>query len=420
MLEHYFVKPSTLDKIRGSWLGSHIEKYVEWLEAHGYARPTVVGRVPLLFYFADFAQRNGCSDVASATAFVEAFVSQWLKQNGAEAKTSASLRKHKINAESVVLQMLRLACEGGAKRNRHCHAFPLKSEAPGFADYLRSERGLNEITIYTYRRHLKEFADYLGQAGVVSLSELSPALLASFIIDRAPRMAPRTRRDLCGHLRVFLRFCQREGITNRDLSGAVGMSQVYRLNDVPRSITWDEVRRMLEAVERRTIRGRRDYAILLLLVTYGLRANEVAKLTLDDVDWKRERLQVLSRKAGHATAYPLVGVVGEALVDYLKRGRPETSDRHLFFRAVAPQSPITSAAVSSSVALYLQRAGIKVHKAGSHTLRHTCVQRLIDAEFSLKTIGDYVGHRSSQSTRVYTKVALASLREVAMGDGEAL
>ena len=284
-------------------------------------------------------------------------------------------------------RMLRLACEGRVRRNRHCHAFPLKAEAPGFADYLRSERAVPQITIYTYRRHLKEFADHLSQAGVASLGELSPALLASFIIDRAPRMAPRTRRDLCGHLRVFLRFCHREGVTSRDLSVAVGMSQVYRLNDVPRAITWDEVRCMLDAVERRTIRGRRDYAILLLLVTYGLRANEVAKLTLDDVDWKRERLQVLSRKAGHATAYPLAGVVAEALIDYLKRGRPETSDRHLFFRALAPQMPITSATVSSSVALYLQKAGIKVHKGGSHTLRHTCVQRLIDAEFPLKTRG---------------------------------
>jgi integrase/recombinase XerD len=420
MLEHYFVKPSTIDKIRGSWLGSQIESYVEWMEVHGYARPTVLRRVPLLFHFAEFAQQRGCTQIASATAFVEEFVSLWLSQHGAEAKTTESLRKHRIFNESTVLQMLRLACEGHAMRNRHRRPFPLESAVPGFVEYLRCERGFKEITIYAYRRHLNEFAEYLSQAGVTSFSELSPPLLAAFIVERAPGMAPRTRRDLCGHLRVLLRFCHREGITNRDLSGAVGMSQVYRLDDVPRSITWDEVRRMLDAVERRTIRGRRDYAILLLLVTYGLRAHEVARLTLDDVDWKRERLQVLQRKAGHATAYPLAGVVGEALIDYLKRGRPETSDRHLFFRALAPQAPITAAAVSSSVALYLQRAGVKVRRAGSHTLRHTCVQRLIDAEFPLKTIGDYVGHRSSQSTRIYTKVAIASLREVAMGDGEAL
>ena len=98
---------------------------------------------------------------------------------------------------------------------------------------------------------------------------------------------------------------------------------------------------MLEAVDRRTIRGRRDYAILLLLATYGLRAHEVAKLTLDDVDWKRERLQVLARKAGHATVYPMAGVVAEAIIAYLKHGRPKTEDRHLFFRIYAPQVPIT-------------------------------------------------------------------------------
>lgn len=206
----------------------------------------------------------------------------------------------------------------------------------------------------------------------------------------------------------------------QDLSGAVEMPQMYRLANVPRSITWDEVRRLLEVVDRRTVRGRRDYAILLLLVTYGLRAHEVARLTLDDIDWKRERLQVTERKAGHATAYPLAGVVGEALIDYIKCSRPETADRHLFFRALAPRAPISAAAVSSSVAHYLHSAGIQVHRPGAHTLRHTCVQRLIDAEFPLKTIGDYVGHRSSQSTQIYTKVAIASLREVAMGDGEAL
>jgi integrase len=206
----------------------------------------------------------------------------------------------------------------------------------------------------------------------------------------------------------------------QDLSAAVEMPQVYRLAAVPRSITWDEVRRMLEVVDRRTVKGRRDYAILLLLVTYGLRAHEVSKLTLDDIDWERERLQVPERKAGHSTAYPLAGVIAEALIDYLKQGRPETADRHLFIRTLAPRAPISNGAVSSSVAVYLKKAGIQVHRPGAHTLRHTCVQRLVDAEFPLKTIGDYVGHRSSQSTQIYTKVAMAPLREVAMGDGEAL
>ena len=166
-------------------------------------------------------------------------------------------------------------------------------------------------------------------------------------------------------------------------------------------------------------RGRRDYAILLLLVTYGLRGREVAALTLDDIDWKRERLAVPERKAGHSTAFPLSPVVGEALVDYLQHGRPRATDRHVFFRAVAPRRPIGPAAVSlAGRATTCSRRGVEVPRPGSHTLRHSAVQRLVDADFDLKTIGDFVGHRSARSTEVYAKVAVEALREVALGDGE--
>src|SRR5258708_1536870 len=109
MLEHYFVKPSTIDRIRSSWLGSQIESYVEWMEVHGYARPTVLRRVPLLFHFAEFVQKRGCTEIASASAFVEEFVTLWLSQHAADAKTAASLSKHRIFNESAILQMLRLA-----------------------------------------------------------------------------------------------------------------------------------------------------------------------------------------------------------------------------------------------------------------------------------------------------------------------
>jgi integrase/recombinase XerD len=149
-----------------------------------------------------------------------------------------------------------------------------------------------------------------------------------------------------------------------------------------------------------------------------LRAREVAALTLDDIDWKRERLAVPERKAGHSTAFPLSTVVGEALVEYLRNGRPETDDRHVFFRAAAPRQPIGAAAVSSIARARIVAAGIDVPRPGSHTLRHSAVQRLVDADVDLKTIGDFIGHRSTRSTEVYAKVAVEALREVAMGDGE--
>ena len=175
---------------------------------------------------------------------------------------------------------------------------------------------------------------------------------------------------------------------------------------------------MLDVVDRRTVVGRRDYAMLLLLVTYGLRAREVAALTLDDLDWRNERLRVPERKAGHSTAYPLSPIVGSAIVEYLQQGRPTTTDRHLFFRVVAPLTPVTYNVVGCQASRHLQRAGIAVPRPGSHTLRHTCVQRLVDAGFSLKVIGDYVGHRQPSSTQIYGKVDLDRLRAVADGPGE--
>ncbi len=131
-----------------------------------------------------------------------------------------------------------------------------------------------------------------------------------------------------------------------------------------------------------------------------------------------ERLLVAERKAGHTSAYPLSAVVGEAIIDYLQSARPATDSRMLFFQVIAPYRPLNWSTVTQRAAHHLRKAGIGVPRPGSHTLRHTCAQRLVDAEFPLKTIGDYLGHRSAEATEVYTKVQIETLREVALGDGE--
>jgi integrase/recombinase XerD len=418
MLEQYFLRPTTVDRIRSIWLGPQIERYVEWMHAQKYAQRNITRRVALLCNFADFARANGATDLASTSSLIEKFGDHWMASNRCWIlETRPKLRRDMC---SIIRQMLQLILEGHVTRERGRPRFQFQSEAPGFFKYLLEERGMKKLTVARYFRELNRLADYLKRVGVSSLSELSPQLLSSFVVETAPKFAPNTRRDLCGVIRTFLRYLHRERILDEDLSVTFEIPKLFRLSNVPRSITWGEMRKVLKVVDRRTVRGRRDYAILLMLVTYGLRACEVANLTLDDIDWRHERLQIPNRKAGNCTAYPLAGVVAEALIDYLKNGRPETSERRLFLRVVAPAGPFGSGGVAASVAHYLQKAGIKVHRAGSHTLRHTCVQRLIDTEFPLKTIGDYVGHRRSQSTEAYAKVAIETLREVAIGDGEAL
>lgn len=420
MLERYFYQPKTIDRIRANWFGSSIEKYVEWMEREGYSARNVYRRVPLLCHFGDFARENGAQTLEQAALLVEAFAQLWVFEHPPSSGSLPARSKVMEEARNPVNQMFRLVLPTHVGGGRHAKPDPFRNDVPGFFPYLREERGLKPSTIYQYRYCLARFSDFLSRQGIRSLTEISPATLSAFVVEVAPALSLNTRRGLCSEMKVFLRYCHREKILTSALEDAVEMPQTYRLDSLPRAIGWDDVRKMLEQVDRRTAKGKRDFAILLLLVTYGLRAHEVSALTLDDVDWERDRLLVPERKAGHSTAYPLAGVIGKALMDYLQHGRPKTDDRHLFFRVLAPKVPIGSDAIASSVALYLHKAGIVVPRAGAHTLRHTCVQHLVDADFPFKIIGDYVGHRSPSSTAIYAKIATEALREVAMGDGEAL
>jgi integrase/recombinase XerD len=423
MLESYFVRPDTVDRIRASWIGAEVEWYVVWLDEQGYSARSVLRRVPLVLAFGEFARARGAGVVAELPEHVEAFIAERVARYRC-ARACGEIETRRQVAKEVrgpIEQMLRLAIPGFVGRGRPHRPVPFIEQVPGFYEYLAGERGVRPATIGAYEHHLAGFEAYLARIGVARLSELSPAILTAFVAERAASgLGKATIRDGCGVLRVFLRYAHREGVIATDLSGVMDRPQFYRLSSIPRSITWEEVGRVLAGVDRRTPAGKRDWAILLLLVTYGLRGREVAALTLDDIDWKRERLKVPERKAGHSTAFPLSASVGEALVDYLRNARPETDSRRVFFRAIAPVEPFSPAAVSARARHYLIKAGIEVPRPGSHTLRHTCVQRLVDADFALKTIGDFIGHRSSRSTEIYAKVAVEQLREVALGDGEAV
>ena len=421
MLEQYYVRPVTIDRIRTSWIAPAIEQYVGWLAERRYSSRTVSRRIPLLVAFGEFAKTHGATAIADLADQVEPFVQVWISQHTRRKCAARTRKKISECARNPIRQMLRLAIPGYLGRGRpHRPNNPFETQAPRFFLYLTEEKGLRPRTLYQYRFHLHQFAAYLTRIGLKDIAHLSPKVLSGFVADYGPRVAWPTLRNACGTLRVLVRYLHREGVLAKDLSSLVEFPQSYRLSGIPRSIGWEQVEQVLAGVDRRAPCGKRDYAMLLLLATYGLRGCEVAALTLDDIDWRNDRLKIRERKAGNSTAYPLSTVVGTAIVDYLKNGRPASKDRQVFLRAMAPFVPISSAAVSCRAAYYIRKAGIEVPRPGSHTLRHSCVQRLVNANFSLKHIGDYVGHRNASSTQIYGKVAIETLREVALGDGEAV
>jgi site-specific recombinase XerD len=419
VLQRYFIKPTTIDRIRACWMSEAIEHYVAWLTEQNYAARNVFVRVPILVRFGEFTKARGVSSWNELPAHVEPFVDHWLREHG-QAKLSDQQRRAAAGTvRNPIQQLLHLVIPDYQNKSRGQDlANPFRDRAPEFFEFLRCERGLRESTIVQYQHYLRRLEGYLDKLEMRALSDLSPAVLSAFITDSGRELDKRSVQSLCSILKVFLSFLYRNGKLERDLSCQIESPRRYRLASLPRSITWPEVHRMLETVDRRSPIGKRDYAILLLLVTYGLRAREVAALTLDEIDWKRERFQIRERKAGHSTVYPLSATVGEAVLDYIQHGRPNVQGRALFFRGLAPYTPLTWVAVSLRAKYYLRKAGIEVARSGSHTLRHTCVQRLVDAHLSFKTIGDYVGHRTPDATNIYAKVSIESLREVALGSGE--
>lgn len=418
MLSDYYIRPTTVDRIQASWIFPAIEQYVHWLKEHDYTTRSILHRVPVLMRFGEFAKGRGATELAHLPDHVEPFVQEWVRER---ARGKSTARRKRVGQEvgNPIQQMLRLTVPGYTGLGRpHKPDNPFERQAPQFMEFLAEEKGLRPRTILQYRFHLRQFATYLKRIGIEDLTLLSPIVISGFIAELGSRVAWTTLRTACGTLRVLLRYLHRERLLAKDLSSLVEFPQSYRLAGIPRSIGWDQVERVLTGVDRRSVCGKRDYAMLLLLAVYGLRACEVAMLTLDDIDWRNERLRVRERKAGNTTTYPLSTVVGEAIIDYLKNGRPNTTHREVFLRAVAPLVPIGHAAVSSRAAHFIRAAGIDVPRPGSHVLRHSCVQHLLDAHFPLKHIGDYVGHRSASSTQIYGKIAIEQLRELAQGDGE--
>ena len=417
MLERYYVRPRTADRIRALWLGPAIDRYVEWMSGRQAAEQTVKGAVQRLVHFNTFAQSRGATAWEELPSHAEPFIAHWIQAHSAWCRTAQDRAAVNSQVRVPVEQMLRLVLPDFVGTQR-CVSMPFETSAPGFFIHLREERGLRPMTLHRYRHYLRSFEAHLEQVGSTDLSELTPTLINTFIIEGAKRLAPGGVSGCSSVLRMFLRYLHREELTATDLSRAVPRGRTYRQSSIPRSISRDDVQRAIDAVDRRDALGKRDYAMMLLLTSYGLRAREIAVMQLDDINWQQAQLHVTARKGGHSTIYPLSASVGEAIIDYLRFGRPEVEHRDLFVIMKTPYSPISHWCASQRAGRYIRAAGIDVHRPGSHTFRHACVQRMVDADVPFKMIGDYVGHRVPASTQIYAKVALHKLRELTLGDAE--
>jgi site-specific recombinase XerD len=246
------------------------------------------------------------------------------------------------------------------------------------------------------------------------LSRLSASDVVRFVQRQAPRLHLKRAKLLTTALRSFLRYARYRGQVKRDLASAVPTVANWSMSSVPRAIPADAVRRLLASINRRTAIGRRDYAILLLLARLGLRASEVVRLKLEDIDWNAGSISVQG-KGDQRSILPLPADVGSAIATYLRRGRPRCSSRHVFLRSKAPIGGLRGpATIAYLVQRSLARTGIKAPTRGAHQFRHALATNMLHHGASLAEIGDVLRHRSLETTKIYTKVDLNSLRALAL------
>jgi site-specific recombinase XerD len=306
----------------------------------------------------------------------------------------------------------------------------VEQRVTAYTTYLQQVCGFAHSTCGYHRRTVTEFLRHVGyEKSPICLAALTGRDLETFVCAVSPRQTRGSLQHVASHLRGFLRFLISTGEIRPGLERQIDTPRVYRGEQLPRALPWETVRALLKAIDRTTPMGLRDYAMFLLIATYGLRACEVAALTLDDVEWRMARLRIPQYKTRSALWLPLTDEVGNALLDYLRDGRAALavrrkrvpfqanashSYRELFLRHRTPIGGLKPTAITEAFQAWAKRSGLAIPFQGAHCLRHSYAVHLLRSGLSLKTIGDLLGHRDLESTCVYLRLAVDDLREVAL------
>ncbi len=293
---------------------------------------------------------------------------------------------------------------------------PFGDRLEAYAGWMERDRGLAANTLKRTREALIRFLRWYGQRQqafeAVRLEDIDAYLAEGCAAGWSRRYA----RNVADNLRRFYRFAGRKGWCSATLADAIRGPRVYAHDGLPLGPSWPEVQRLLASANTGKPADIRDQAILILFAVYGLRAGEVGGLTLDDFDWEQDRLYVARAKGRGRQVYPLLPSLGNAIARYLKEVRSASVRREVFLTLLPPFRPLSRGALYSLTRLRLTRLGIRSAHLGPHALRHACATRLASEGLSLKVIGDHLGHRSVDVTRIYAKVDLSGLREVAAFD----
>jgi site-specific recombinase XerD len=404
-MERFFKDPRTLQEKRQGPLGQHIDEFAEQLSEQGYSRQCACRQLQLVAELSQWMQQRDLAVRDLTVAKADRFL-RW-----------RTWPRHIRQGDAAGLKgFFKLLCRKGlvAAPVNHVTQTAIGKLQDDFSVYLRQERLLARTTVANYLFFTKKFLAHRFGTGPINLSDLKVTEVVGSVQRLASWLSRKRAKVMTSALRSFLRYARYQDFIRSDLAAGVPCVADWSVTSIPKGLPIEHVNRVLASCDRKSAIGRRDYAILLLLARLGLRAGEVASLTLEDIDWEAGRLTVRG-KGDRSAQLPLPADVGKAIASYLKDGRQRSTNRSVFLRARAPAVRLKdSQSVGLVVDKALARAGINCRRKGAHQFRHTLATEMLRHGASLAEIGEVLRHRNPQTSAIYAKVDLSSLRKLAL------
>jgi integrase/recombinase XerD len=380
-------------------LGPITDGFDDWLAANGFTRGSRKFSIRMLPR-ADVILRRRVNEVAQLTHPV--LHDCWkalMKVYPCGAGTVHTLERYLIASALIV---------DGRKKTSQA---PALSEE--YMDHLRQVRGFAVSTVSSHQRTTQSFLQHLKESGI-AVGRIQACNIEAYISKAGKRLSRASLQHDVAALRGFLRFLATEGKLPAAFHLQIDTPRLYRLEKLPRALPWKVVANLLSSMETATSMGLRDYAMFVLIATYGLRASEVIAIDLDDIRWRQGILRIRQRKTSSPLQLPLTNEALSALVKHLKRTPPPAPYRKVFMRMRAPIGVLKPTAVTDAFQALVRSSGLDIPYQGPHCLRHSYALHLLKCGTPLKTIGDILGHRTAESTSMYLRLATGDLREVAL------
>lgn len=411
-IEQVFQCPKTIARLRGGALGNLMEGFCQWLLNTGFGCSCIRRHLENVSHFNDFLGDSHTRPLETLSVQdVTAFFEEYPRVSCHRGPLQAHLDAVRASINRFVAYLL----------SQGLYETPLETPIyqpllDGYLMWLRQEHGATDGTCGVRAGSLVKFFRWLGpQATSEGLSALNAEQVEQFFLAVGFEHGQAARRSLQVALRTFFRFCFQQGIVQQRLDRAVPTLRTYKRARPPRGLAAQQVQQVLAHVDRSSAAGQRDYAILQLLSTYGVRAGQIRALRLDDLHWTNDEILFRATKKGKDSLLPLTLEVGESLLTYLREARPAGCWPEVFLTCRAPFHPLAeNCIVSQIVRQRLAGAGIEAPAHGAHVFRHAFATRMLAEGHSLKAIGDVLGHRYLSTTFIYTTVDFEALADAAL------